>query len=109
MSRAEQIGDATLRWCCEACGKYFARDKSGKRPNMGVGSTGVACAKLGRKFIGIEIEEKYFDIACERISKAYEQPDLFIEPPAKPKQEAMDVQQHGINSWRHITQRSAED
>jgi len=44
---------------------------------MGSGSTGVACANLGRKFIGIEIEEKYFDIACKRIEIAYSQPRLF--------------------------------
>ena len=48
-------------------------------PFMGSGTTGVACAKLGRKFIGIELEKRYFDIACERIEKAYAQPDLFIE------------------------------
>ncbi len=39
-------------------------------PFMGSGTTGVACAKLGRKFIGIEIEPKYFDIACRRIEQA---------------------------------------
>jgi site-specific DNA-methyltransferase (adenine-specific) len=50
-------------------------------PFMGSGTTGVACAKLGRTFIGIEINETYFDVACERIAKAYAQPDLFIEPP----------------------------
>jgi site-specific DNA-methyltransferase (adenine-specific) len=55
-------------------------------PFMGSGTTGVACVKLGRKFIGIEIEPKYFDIACRRIEAAYRQPDLFIEPP-KPKAE----------------------
>ena len=49
-------------------------------PFMGSGTTGVVCAKLGRKFIGIEIEERYFQIACERIQKAYDQPDFFIEP-----------------------------
>jgi site-specific DNA-methyltransferase (adenine-specific) len=48
-------------------------------PFMGSGTTGVACVKLGRKFIGIEIDEKYFDIACRRIEAAYAQPDLFIE------------------------------
>jgi site-specific DNA-methyltransferase (adenine-specific) len=58
-------------------------------PFMGSGTTGVACAKLGRKFIGIEIEPKYFDIACRRIEAAYKQPDLFIEKPAPAKQEAM--------------------
>ena len=46
-------------------------------PFMGSGTTGVACANLGRKFIGIEIEERYFDIACERIDAAYSQGRLF--------------------------------
>ena len=46
-------------------------------PFMGSGTTGVACANLGRKFIGIEIEEKYFDIACSRIDAAYAQGRLF--------------------------------
>jgi len=59
-------------------------------PFMGSGTTGVACAKLGRKFIGIELEPKYFDISCERIQKAYDQPDMFIEPPKKAKQDGMD-------------------
>jgi len=58
-------------------------------PFIGSGTTGVACAKLGRKFIGIEIEPRYFDIACERIQKAYDQPDLFIEPPKPAKQEEL--------------------
>jgi DNA modification methylase len=58
-------------------------------PFMGSGTTGVACVRLGRSFIGIEIDEGYFDIACKRIRKAYAQPDLFIAPPAaKPKQDA---------------------
>lgn len=48
-------------------------------PFMGSGTTGVACVKLGRKFIGIELDEGYFDIACKRIEEAYKQPDLFIE------------------------------
>ena len=46
-------------------------------PFMGSGTTGVACAQLGRKFIGIEIERKYFDIACERIDNAYRQKRMF--------------------------------
>ena len=55
-------------------------------PFMGSGTTGVACANLGRKFIGIEIEPKYFDIACRRIADAYKQPRLFEDekPAAKP-------------------------
>jgi site-specific DNA-methyltransferase (adenine-specific) len=59
-------------------------------PFMGSGTTGVACANLGRKFIGIEIEPKYFNIACKRIDDAYKQADLFVAPPApKQNQEAM--------------------
>lgn len=46
-------------------------------PFMGSGSTGVACMNLGRKFIGIEIEPKYFDISCERIDRAQRQARMF--------------------------------
>jgi DNA modification methylase len=56
---------------------------------MGSGTTGVAAVKQGRKFTGIEIEPKYFDIACRRISDALKQPDFFIEKPKPLKQEAM--------------------
>lgn len=58
-------------------------------PFMGSGTTGVACAKLGRKFIGIELEPRYFDIACKRIEDAYKQPDLFVAPPETMKQEPL--------------------
>ena len=47
-------------------------------PFMGSGTTGVACAQMGRSFIGIELDEEYFDIACKRIDDAYRQGDLFI-------------------------------
>ena len=47
-------------------------------PFMGSGTTGVACAKMGRSFIGIEKEQKYFDIACQRIKLEYSQGNLFI-------------------------------
>jgi DNA modification methylase len=47
-------------------------------PFMGSGTTGVACVKMGRKFIGIEREPSYFDIACRRIEVACKQPDMFI-------------------------------
>jgi len=57
-------------------------------PFLGSGTTGVAAVKLGRKFIGIEIEPKYFDIACRRVAEALKQPDLFIEKPKPAKQEA---------------------
>jgi DNA modification methylase len=58
-------------------------------PFMGSGTTGVAAVRLGRKFIGIEIEPKYFDIACRRIDEALRAPDMFIERPKPVKQESM--------------------
>jgi DNA modification methylase len=60
-------------------------------PFMGSGTTAVACVKAGRKFIGIEIDERYFDAACERIADAVARPDLFIEAERapEPKQEAL--------------------
>ena len=58
-------------------------------PFMGSGTTGVACIKLGRKFVGIEIESKYFDIACRRIEEAWKQPRLFDEPRPKATQETL--------------------
>lgn len=59
-------------------------------PYMGSASTGVACVKAGRRFIGIEIDEGYFGAACDRIRKAYAQPDMFVSAPKpeEPKQEA---------------------
>lgn len=45
--------------------------------HMGAGTTGVAAARMGRGFIGIEIDPQHFEIACRRIEKAYEQPRLF--------------------------------
>jgi site-specific DNA-methyltransferase (adenine-specific) len=55
-------------------------------PFMGSGTTLVACQKLGRQGIGIEIDPDYFEIACKRVEEAARQPDLFIEPTPKPEQ-----------------------
>ena len=58
-------------------------------PFMGSGTTGVAAIQLGRKFIGIEREEKYFDIACKRIEQAVAQGQLF--EPERIKQEQVSL------------------
>jgi len=58
-------------------------------PFMGSGTTGVACVKLGRRFVGIEIDERYFETAVERVRKAYEQPDLFVPRSAAAHQETL--------------------
>ena len=64
-----------------------APEKCALDPFMGSGTTGVAAMRLGRKFIGIEREPKYFEIACRRIEDAQRQESLF-EPEA-PKTEQM--------------------
>lgn len=56
---------------------------------MGSGTTGVACALDGRRFIGVEREPRHFDTACRRIEEAYRQPRLFAEPPPKAVQPSM--------------------
>ena len=60
-------------------------------PFMGSGSTGVACANMGRQFVGIELERKYFDVACERIEHAYSQPRLFNDVEDACEQESFPI------------------
>ena len=72
-----------MKWCVKLLDARTILD-----PFMGSGTTGVAAVKLGRAFIGIEIEPRYFDIACRRIQAALDAPDLFIERPKPAKQEA---------------------
>ncbi len=69
---------AVMRWCISHLpdGAQTILD-----PFMGSGTTGVAAVQMGRKFIGIEREPKYFDIACRRIEEAYMQPRLFDDAP----------------------------
>lgn len=54
-------------------------------PFMGSGTTGVACVKLGRPFIGIEIDPEHFETACRRITDAMNQPDMFVSSPEPEK------------------------
>ena len=62
-----------MEWCIKQAGD----PQTILDPFMGSGSTGVACMNLGRSFIGIEREVKYFDIACRRIEDAQRQERLF--------------------------------
>lgn len=72
-----QKPEALMKWCLG-----FIKGSVILDPFMGSGSTGVAAVKLGRKFIGIELDPKYFDIACRRIADAISRPDMFVERPA---------------------------
>jgi len=75
---------ALMVWCIEQC---KPQPQAILDPFMGSGTTGVAAIQLGRSFIGIEREPKYFDIACKRIEQAVAQGQLF-EPEQK-KQEQL--------------------
>ena len=78
---------ALMEWCLG----FLPDAETILDPFLGSGTTLVACAKLGRRGIGIELDQDYFEIACRRVEEAYRQPDLFIEPPKKLEQEAMDL------------------
>lgn len=68
---------ALMKWCF----KWF-EGQTILDPFMGSGTTGVAAVQMGRQFIGIEREPKYFDIACKRIEDAQRQGSLFGEQAA---------------------------
>lgn len=64
---------ALMEFCIRQC----AEAESVIDPYMGSGTTGVACANLGRPFIGVEIEPRYFEVACRRIEDAQRQQRMF--------------------------------
>lgn len=78
-TNAERVGHPTqkplalMKWCIEQAGK----PQTILDPFMGSGTTGVAAVQMGRKFIGIEREPRYFDIACRRIEDAQRVQDMF--------------------------------
>ena len=76
---------ALMKWCLG----FLPDAKTILDPFMGSGTTLVACAKLGRRGIGIELDPDYFEIACRRVEEAYRQPDMFIEMPKPAEQEAL--------------------
>ncbi len=81
-----------MRWCLG----FIPDAQTILDPFMGSGTTLVACAKLGRRGIGIEIDPGYFDIAVKRVEEAYRQPDFFVERPAPPQQlDMLEGGEHG--------------
>lgn len=71
-----QKPEALMAWCLG-----FIKGRSVIDPWMGAGSTGVAAVRLGKRFTGIELDPKYFDIARRRIADAVSRPDMFHESP----------------------------
>jgi len=69
---------ALMTWCLS----FLPNAQTILDPFMGSGTTGVAAVQMGRKFIGIELEPRYFDIACERIENAQRQQTLDLEATA---------------------------
>jgi site-specific DNA-methyltransferase (adenine-specific) len=65
---------ALMEWCIQQIKANLICD-----PYMGSGTTGVAAIELGRKFIGIEIEPTYFEIACRRVAATVSQPTMFAK------------------------------
>lgn len=80
-----------MKWCINDYLKDY-KTETILDPFMGSGTTGVAAVQMGRKFIGIEREPKYFDIACKRIEQAYAQGDFFVQKAQiKPVQESLAI------------------
>ena len=73
-----QKPSALMAWCLA----LHPKARTVLDPFAGSGTTGVACAQLGKAFTGIERERKYFDIACERIARAQAQGRMFADEPA---------------------------
>lgn len=71
-----------MLWCIEQAGN----PRTILDPFMGSGTTGVAAVQMGRQFIGIEREPKYFEFACKRIEQAYAQGQMFAPEPVKQEQ-----------------------
>lgn len=65
-----------MKWCI---GLLPSNCPSILDPYMGSGTTGAAAIQMGHKFIGIEIEPRYFDLACRRVEDASKRPDMFVE------------------------------
>ena len=79
---------ALMKWCLG----FLPNATTILDPFMGSGTTLVACEKLGRQGIGIELDPDYFAIACKRVDEATRQPDMFVAPPpAAPTQEGFDL------------------
>ena len=72
-------------------GAFSSRTQTILDPFMGSGTTLVACQRLGRQGIGIELDPEYYAIACKRVQEVVNNPPLFTPAPPKPTQDAMDL------------------
>lgn len=71
-----QKSTLVMGWCMDEIG--VAPGHIVCDPYMGSGTTGLACLRTGRRFIGVEIERRWFDAACERLRRWEAQPDMLL-------------------------------
>ena len=93
-TNGERVGHPTqkpvrvMAWCLD----FVPDARTVCDPFMGSGTTGVAAVQMGRAFVGVERDRKYFDLACERISRAQAQGQLLPpEPVAAPEQQTIEL------------------
>lgn len=82
---------ALMEWCLD----FMPKAQTILDPFMGSGTTLVACAKMGRKGTGIELDPDYFEIACERVRNAYAEPDMFVEHEKAAQAEQLSILDEG--------------
>ena len=78
---------AVMEWCLG----FLSDARTILDPYAGSGTTGIAAIRAGKRFIGIEQHEPYFDIACKRIRDEYARPRLALEPASQPVQEGFEL------------------
>lgn len=78
---------ALMEWCLG----FLPDARTVLDPFMGSGTTLVACQRLGRQGIGIELDPDYYEIACKRVQEVVNNPPLFIPAAPKPQQEAFEI------------------
>ena len=92
---------AVMKWCI---GHLPPKTKTILDPFTGSGTTGVAAVQMGKKFTGIEVDPKYFDIACRRINDATKAPDMLVQL----EQRAEEIQANLTNLWDDPMKDAAE-
>ena len=87
MAHPTQKPIALMEWCLG----FLPDAQTILDPFMGSGTTLVACQRLGRQGIGIELDPDYYAIACKRVQEVVNNPPLFTPAPPKPTQGKMDL------------------
>ena len=87
----QRMGGKPLPLMLQVVSDYSRQGHTVLDPFLGGGTTAVACQKLGRHCIGIEIDPEAFERACDRVYKTWQEPDMFTPEPPRPVQEGFDL------------------